>query len=100
MMPEHDTAFQVSAASVRFGTGVTREVGMDLRDMGARRALVLVDPVLRRLPAGEVVTESLREAGVSFEVFDRIAVEPTDRSFAVAIQAATADEFDSYVAVG
>jgi len=97
---ENDTAYQISAASVRFGPGVTREVGMDLCDLGARRTLVLIDPALRALPVGEVVVEALRSAHVSFEVFDRIAVEPTDRSFLEAIEAATADRFDSFVAVG
>ncbi len=97
---ENDTAYQISAANVRFGPGVTREVGMDLSDLGARRTLVLIDPALRALSVGEVVIEALRGAHVSFEVFDRIAVEPTDRSFQEAIEAATADQFDSFVAVG
>lgn len=100
MITEKDTAYQISAANVRFGPGVTREVGMDLRDMGARRTLVLMDPVLRALSVGEVVVKALRAAQVSFEVFDRISVEPTDRSFQEAIAAANADQFDSFVAVG
>ncbi len=97
---EKDIAYQISTANVRFGPGVTREVGMDLRDMGARRTLVLIDPVLRAQSVGETVVEALRAAQISFEVFDRIAVEPTDRSFREAIAAATADPFDSFVAVG
>src|SRR5438067_2666668 len=95
-----DTAFQISASNVRFGPGVTREVGMDLRDLGARRTLVLIDPALRALPPGETVTAALREARCDFDVFDRIEVEPTDRSFGEAIAAATAGKFDSFVAVG
>src|SRR5437016_10738916 len=100
VITENDTAYQISAASVRFGPGVTREVGMDLCDLAARRTLVLIDPVLRALPVGEVVVEALRAAHISFEIFDRIAVEPTDRSFLEAIEAAKADPFDSFVAVG
>src|SRR2546423_1065561 len=95
-MTQHDTAFQISAANVRFGPGVTREVGMDLRDLGARRTLVLMDPALRSLPVGETVVEALREAAIEFELFDRIAVEPTDRSFAEAISAATEGRFDAF----
>ncbi len=99
-MTENDTAYQISTSNVRFGPGVTREVGMDLRDLGARRTLVLIDPAVRVLPVGEGVVEALRAANISFEIFDRIGVEPTDRSFREAIEAATADSFDSFVAVG
>ena len=99
MMP-HDTAFQLSAANVRFGPGVTRELGMDLRDLGARRTMVLIDPALRELPAGQVAVAALGEADVSFEIFDRISVEPTDRSFGEAIAAAREGGFDSFVAIG
>lgn len=95
-----DTAFQVSASNVRFGAGVTAEVGLDLRDMHARRTLVVMDPALQFLPTGETVLAALRSAGISFELFDRVSVEPTSRSFADAIAAASADEFDSFVAVG
>jgi hydroxyacid-oxoacid transhydrogenase len=99
-MTSNDTAFQVSAANVRFGPGVTAEVGMDLRDLGARRALLLIDPALRDLPPGQTVTAALRAADVNFAVFDRIAVEPTDRSFAEAIAVARDGPFDAFVAVG
>src|SRR5690242_5107605 len=100
MITENDTAYQISTASVRFGSGVTREVGMDLSDLGVRRTLVVIDPILRALSVGEVVVEALRAANISFEVFDRIAVEPTDRSFQEAIEAAREGRFDSFVAVG
>ena len=51
---EHDTIFQMSAANIRFGPGATAEVGMDLRDMQARRTLLIIDPRLRSLPTGDV----------------------------------------------
>ncbi len=97
---EHDTIFQMSAANIRFGPGSTAEVGMDLRDMRVRRTLLIMDPKLKSLPTGDVVVSSLRENGIDFDVFDDIAVEPTDASFAQAIQCATEGRFDSFVAVG
>ena len=54
----------MAASSVRFGVGVTREVGMDLKEMGARRVLVLTDPVVGGLPPVQTVLESLEENGV------------------------------------
>jgi len=38
----HEYAFEMATANIRFGRGVTREVGMDLADMGVRRAAMLL----------------------------------------------------------
>ena len=95
-----DTAFQMSASNIRFGLGVTSEVGMDLRDRGLRRSLLLMDPALASLPVGRTVTTSLKEAGIGFEFFDRISIEPTDQSFQEAARVASEGRFDSFVAVG
>ena len=99
-MGERDTAFQVSMSNLRFGAGATREVGMDLADMGLSRTLLVIDPRLVHLPTGEAVLSSLRAARIDFEVFDAVAVEPTDRSFQEAIDVASGGRFDSFVAVG
>ncbi|MBM3946625.1 MAG: iron-containing alcohol dehydrogenase, partial [SAR202 cluster bacterium] len=96
----NDPAFQISAANVRFGAGITREIGMDLQDLQARHTMLLMDPALRDLAPGQTVQESLREAGISYALFDRISVEPTDRSFQEAIEFARDGRFDSFVAVG
>ena len=99
-MTQHDTAFQVSMSNLRFGAGATREIGMDLEDMGLKRTLLVIDPRLRDLPTGGVVLAALRSARVDFDVFDAIEVEPTDRSFREAIEFAKRGDFDSFVAVG
>ena len=46
----NDIAFEMAVASIRFGKGVTREVGMDLAEIGAKNVLVITDPVIRKLP--------------------------------------------------
>jgi hydroxyacid-oxoacid transhydrogenase len=96
----HDTAFQMAASNIRFGSGITREIGMDLVDLSARRVMVLIDPALVATPVGETVLQSLRDNGVGFEVFGEISIEPTDRSFRAAAEAATRGRFDAFVAVG
>ncbi|HZX94992.1 MAG TPA: hydroxyacid-oxoacid transhydrogenase [Myxococcales bacterium] len=95
-----ENAFELAASSIRFGKGVTREIGMDLAEMKARRVMVLTDQNLARLQPVATVVESLRENHISFELFDRVRVEPTDVSFREAIDFATQGEFDSFVAVG
>src|SRR4051794_34345767 len=97
---ELDTAFQLSTSNLRFGSGTTREVGMDLADMGLKRALLAIDPKLLDLPTGHVVRESLQASQIEFETFSAVEVEPTDRSFHAAISVAREGRFDAFVAVG
>ena len=97
---QHDTAFQMAASNIRFGRGVTREIGMDLVDLGVRRVLLVIDPHLVDAPTGETVRASLAASAVDCEVFDGVSVEPTDASFKAAADAATRGNFDGYVAVG
>ncbi|MCA9117056.1 MAG: iron-containing alcohol dehydrogenase, partial [Planctomycetaceae bacterium] len=97
---QHDTAFQMSASNLRFGPGTTREVGLDLADMGLKRTLVVIDPALVSLPVGETVIESLQAAGIGYDLFDEVSVEPTDASFRRAAEVAADGSYDSFVAVG
>lgn len=93
-------AFEIATAAIRFGFGVTRELGAELADLGKRRVLVFADPNLRNLPPRIAVQESLEHYQIPFSVFDKIHIEPTDESLRLATAAAQADEFDAFVAVG
>ena len=73
---------------------------MDLSDLAATRVLVVADPNLTRLPPVQTVLESLDSQRVPFTLFDRVSIEPTDRSWRDAIAFAAAQEFDALVAVG
>ncbi len=97
---QNETAFEMAIANVRFGSGVTREAGMDLTDLGAHHVLVLTDPVLRRLPPVQTVLDSLDAQGVKYQIYDRVRIEPTDESFLDAIGFARESHFDAFVAVG
>ena len=91
---------ELAISNIRFGNGVTREVGLDLAERGARRVMVLADPNLIQLDPVQAVRESLESAGISYLLFDRIAIEPTDASFKDAIRTAQSETFDAFVAVG
>lgn len=95
-----DYAFETAASAVRFGPGVTGEIGMDLADLGVRRALVVTDPMLARLPPVRTVLDSLDAHRVGWSLYDRVSVEPTDRSLADAIAFAREQPFEAIVAVG
>jgi hydroxyacid-oxoacid transhydrogenase len=97
---EHENAFEMAVSNIRFGAGVTREVGMDLRDLGVSRVLVMTDPVVSRLPPVQAALESIESAGLAGTLYDRVRVEPTDESFLDAIACARAGDYDALVAVG
>jgi hydroxyacid-oxoacid transhydrogenase len=95
-----DSAFEMAVSSVRFGVGVTREVGMDLADMGATLVLVVTDPVVAKLAPVQMVLESLEQNHVAYALYDRVRVEPSDESFLDAIAFGNSRPFDAIVAVG
>ncbi|MBK9170732.1 MAG: iron-containing alcohol dehydrogenase [Bryobacterales bacterium] len=96
----HEIAFELAASNIRFGAGVTAEIGMDFADLGVARVMVLTDPVLRALPPVATVLESLERNGIPFALYDRVRVEPTDESFQEAIRYAVEGGFDAFAAVG
>jgi hydroxyacid-oxoacid transhydrogenase len=95
-----DVAFEMAVSSVRFGVGVTREVGMDLVDLGARLVMVLTDPIVAKLPPVRTVIDSLDANRVAYALYDRVRVEPSDESFLDAIAFGRERPFDAFVAVG
>lgn len=99
-MDRFETAFQMDTSAIKFGQGATREVGSDLRRLGATRVMVVTDPVMANLPPVETVMTSLREAGIDAVLYDRARVEPTDSSFKEAAAFAADGGFDGFVGVG
>jgi hydroxyacid-oxoacid transhydrogenase len=97
---DFDTAFEMAASAVRFGAGVTREVGADLVDLGVANALVVSDPTVARLAPVRTVVESLESHRIQYALFDRVRVEPTDESFREAIAFAQQGRYGAFVAVG
>ena len=96
----HEIAFQMVTSNIRFGAGVTREVGMDLKDMNLSKVMVIVDPGLKDLPPVTVALQSLEDEQVSFFLFDRVRIEPTDESIKEAIAAAQEQDYDGFLAIG
>ncbi len=96
----NEYAVELATSSIRYGFGVTREVGMDLAAQGARMAMVVTDPHIAKLPPLERTLESLEDNGISWKLYDRVRVEPTDQSFRDAIVFAESYRFDAFVAIG
>lgn len=95
-----ETAFSMDTSSIKFGPGVTREIGWDMEEQGSHRVMVVTDVNLTKSEPVAVTLESLRKHGIDAVLFDQASVEPTDISFKEAIKFAEDGNFDGFVAVG
>ncbi|MEW6674039.1 MAG: hydroxyacid-oxoacid transhydrogenase [Thermodesulfobacteriota bacterium] len=97
---ETDYAFEMASSNIRFGKGTSREVGMDLAELGVRRVMVLTDSHLNRLQPVQTVLAALADQNIDYALYANVRVEPTDASLKDAIAFAAAGDFDGFVAVG
>jgi hydroxyacid-oxoacid transhydrogenase len=96
-----ETVFTYGAPQLKFGEGAVDELGFDVARLGARRVLVVTDPGVAATGAPARAAESLTRHGLGAVVFDRVHVEPTDRSLALAVDFAREHgPWDAVVAVG
>lgn len=95
-----ETAFTMDTSSIKYGPGVTREIGFDMKGLGATRVMVVTDPRLAESDPVRITLDALRAEGIDAVLYDQVRVEPTDLSFKHAIAFATDGNFDGYVAVG
>ncbi|KAF5388190.1 hypothetical protein D9615_000409 [Tricholomella constricta] len=98
---EKEYAFEVAASNLRFGDGVTAEVGKDLKNMKARKVGVFTDPnVAKLLPMKNTIASLEAESDLPFEVFDQVVAEPTEDSWRKAIAWSRKHDFSHILAVG
>ncbi|KAL9094895.1 MAG: hypothetical protein Q9165_002844 [Trypethelium subeluteriae] len=90
----------MAASSIRFGPGCTKEVGMDFKNMGAKKVMVVTDSNVAQLDAMKQVSEGLGREGIPFEVYSNCRVEPKDSSIKEAIDVAKPYQPDAFLAVG
>ncbi|KAF8165349.1 iron-containing alcohol dehydrogenase 1 [Crassisporium funariophilum] len=98
---QKEYAFEVAASNLRFGDGVTAEVGMDLKNMKARKVGVFTDPNVAKLRPMKTTLAALdAETDLPYEVFDQVVAEPTEDSWRKAIAWAREHDFSHFLAVG
>jgi len=59
------------------GPGAIENIVPEIQNRGLKKALVVTDPDLIRFGVSQKVTKKLDEAGVAYEVFDRVKANPT-----------------------
>ena len=75
-----ESAFTMETSSIKFGPGVTREVGYDMKQLGGRRVMVVTDPNLAKSEPVHIIINALRSEGIDAVLFEHVRVEPTDVS--------------------
>jgi hydroxyacid-oxoacid transhydrogenase len=96
----NESVFTWGAPPLKFGVGALDEVGLEVAATTAASCLVITDPGVRQAGIPDRVKDHIAAAGVKAEVFDGVAVEPTDESIEAAIEFARQGNWDCYVAVG
>ncbi|KZT68677.1 alcohol dehydrogenase [Daedalea quercina L-15889] len=98
---EKEYAFELAASNLRFGEGVTREVGMDLKNLKAGKVAVFTDPIVSKLQPMKMAIASLeQQTDLPFVIYDRVVAEPTEASWRDAIAWSREQDCSHFLAVG
>ncbi|PKN61849.1 MAG: alcohol dehydrogenase [Deltaproteobacteria bacterium HGW-Deltaproteobacteria-15] len=95
-----ETVLTMSSASIKYGFGATREVGHDMKELGAKRVMVVTDENVAREEPVAVTVEALKREGIDTVLFSDVRIEPTDGSLWDAVRFAEQGRFDGFVGVG
>jgi hydroxyacid-oxoacid transhydrogenase len=95
-----ETIIQISSASIKFGFGASKEIGFDMKELGAKRVMVVTDPNLAGRQPVKTVLASLEKEGIETVLFSKVRIEPTDISMKEAVDFAARGKFDGFVGVG
>lgn len=95
-----ESVVRMDSVSIKCGSGATREVGFDLKELGATRVMVVTDRNLAEKEPVKVTLKALEDAGIEAVLYSNTRIEPTDASLKEAIDFATKGKFDGFAGVG
>lgn len=81
--PQKEYAFEMAASNIRYGPGVTKEVGMDFKNLGIDRVALFTDKNLLGLEPVRVAVEALESQGIKYDIYSDVIVEPKDYGYVV-----------------
>ncbi|AIE61787.1 iron-containing alcohol dehydrogenase [Bacillus methanolicus] len=93
------TNFFIPPASV-IGRGAVKEVGTRLKQIGAKKALIVTDAFLHSTGLSEEVAKNIREAGVDVAIFPKAQPDPADTQVHEGVDVFKQENCDSLVSIG
>lgn len=93
-------SFTIDIPKVTFGRGVLNEVGQRAIALSMQHIALFTDAQLEQGPYIDTVKQSLLNAGLSFEIFSDIRIEPDDVCVNDAAKFLKSSKFDGVISVG
>ena len=100
MTTQFESIIPLQMAKLKFGNGATEELGYELKAIGAKKVLLVVDKRLWDLGLVDRVKGVIEAEKIPLTIYDDVHVEPTDVSFRHAIAFAQENPVDAFVALG
>ena len=98
---EHDTVFTVRNVQVKFGEGVSAEIGFEAKRLGMTKVLVVTDRNLcDSTDIPEYIVGKIEEAGVKADIYDGTNIEPIDTEVVKGIESAMGCGYDGFIGLG
>lgn len=95
-----ESVINISSANIKYGFGATKEVGFDMKELGATRVIVVTDPNMVDKEPVKVTVKALEDEGLEAVLYSNTRVEPTDISLKEAVDFAVKGKFDGFIGVG
>jgi len=95
-----ESVINISSANIKYGFGATKEVGFDMKELGATKVMVVTDRNMVEKEPVKITLKALEDEGLETVLYSNTRIEPTDISLKDAIDFAIEGKFDGFIGVG
>lgn len=85
---------------IHYGEGAAQKAGSELNRLGGKKVLIVTDPGVLNAGVAQPVLDSLKAAGVDYEIFSGVETNPADVHVMAAVDAYHQSGTDSIIGLG
>ena len=63
-MSDFENVFAIDTSNIKYGSGVTNEVGFEMKRLGSKRVMLVTDPKMAQSNCVEIAIKSLNQFGI------------------------------------